>query len=378
MFAFEVLHRDPNSSGRVGRLRTPHGEVDTPAFMPVGTKGSVKGVMPEQLARTGAQMILGNTYHLRLRPGPEVVASLGGLHRFCGWSGPMLTDSGGYQVFSLGELARIDDEGVRFRSHIDGAHLTLNPAEAMQIQNLLGADIIMAFDECPPYPCEKEQVVSAVRRTLRWAAECKAAHGRDDQWLFGIVQGGVHEVLRRDSARALVDLDFPGYAIGGLSVGEPHEMMVDVLAGLQDALPADRPRYLMGVGMPRDLVAAVRLGIDMFDCVLPTRNGRNGYAFTSTGPLRLRNEQYRLQDDPLEAGCDCEACAFATRGYLRHLFLAEEMLGPILVSLHNLHFFQRLMLRIRELMPAGQLETIYNEYPVTRPDFSGTDNVKEF
>jgi len=248
---------------------------------------------------------------------------------------------------------------------------------AMEIQNQLGADVIMAFDECPPYPCERQRVETAVRRTLRWAAECQATHRRDDQWLFGIVQGGVYADLRRECARALVDMDFPGYAVGGLSVGEPHRMMVDVLAGLQDDLPVDRPRYLMGVGMPRDLVAAVKLGVDLFDCVLPTRNGRNAFAFTPTGPLRLRNEKYRLEDMPIEPGCDCEACGFASRGYLRHLFLAEEMLGPILVSLHNLRFYQRLMARIRELIPTGRLDTIYAEYPITRPDFGDAHDAKE-
>jgi queuine tRNA-ribosyltransferase len=328
------------------------------------------------LRDAGAQILLANTYHLQLRPGAEAVAELGGLHRFMGWSGPILTDSGGYQVFSLAELVQIDDGGVSFRSHIDGEKLRLDPVSAVRIQERLGADIIMAFDECPPYPCPREQVERAVARTLDWAAACKSARQREDQALFGIVQGGIHGDLRRRCAEVLAELDLPGYAVGGLSVGESHDEMMAVLDGLEPILPADRPRYLMGVGMPQDIAAAVARGIDMFDCVLPTRNGRNAYAFTPTGPLRLRNEQYRLDDRPIEPGCDCGACRSFSRGYLRHLFRAEEMLGPMLVSEHNVHFYQRMMRQIRELIQRGEFNRLSETFPVCdRP--METDSSKE-
>jgi len=350
----------------VGRVVTPHGAFDTPAFMPVGTAGAIKGVTPAQLAATGTQIMLANTYHLQLRPTAEVVAELGGLHRFIGWNGPILTDSGGYQVFSLAEINSIDDEGVEFRSHVDGAMLRLDPRTAMAIQNKLGADIIMAFDQCPPLPCDAETAVKAVDRTVRWAGQCKQAHGRADQWLFGIVQGGLDHELRGHCAARLREIGFDGYAIGGLSVGESHEDMIGVLDRLEPILPSDRPRYLMGVGTPRDLYECVRLGIDMFDCVLPTRNGRNAYAFTASGALRLRNEAHRVSNEPLEAGCDCETCGRFSRGYLRHLFMSGEMLGPILTSIHNLRFFQRLMGRMRDLIPRGELARISDEFPVVR------------
>ncbi len=364
MFRFEIVATDPNSAARRGRLTTPHGVIDTPVFMPVGTRGSVKGVLPSLLRETGAPILLANTYHLSLRPGSALIAQLGGLHKFMNWDGAILTDSGGYQVFSLSELNTIDDEGVSFRSHIDGAALRLDPATAMRIQNELGADIIMAFDQCPPSTADRRDVTAAVERTIRWAAQCKAAHARDDQALFGIVQGGIHHDLRRLCASRLVELDLPGYAIGGLSVGETHEQMIEVLAALEPHLPRDKPRYLMGVGMPADIVAAVQAGVDMFDCVLPTRNGRNAYAFTPTGPLRLRNEKYRADERPLEPGCDCPACRGFSRAYLRHLFQAAEMLGPILVSLHNLRFYQRLMRDIRDLIPGGDWASILSRYPV--------------
>jgi len=364
MFRFEILATDPGSAARRGRLTTGHGIVDTPVFMPVGTRGSVKGVLPCLLRDTGAPILLANTYHLSLRPGSELIAQLGGLHKFMNWDGSILTDSGGYQLFSLSELNRIDDDGVSFRSHIDGAALRLDPATAMRIQNELGADIIMAFDQCPPSTADRRDVTAAVERTIRWAARCKAEHAREDQALFGIVQGGIHHDLRRLCASRLVELDFPGYAIGGLSVGETHEQMIEVLAALEPHLPREKPRYLMGVGMPADIVAAVRSGVDMFDCVLPTRNGRNAYAFTPTGPLRLRNEKYRADERPLEPGCDCPACRGFSRAYIRHLFQATEMLGPILVSLHNLRFYQRLMRDIRDLIPGGDWASILSRYPV--------------
>ncbi|MCP4250566.1 MAG: tRNA guanosine(34) transglycosylase Tgt [bacterium] len=363
MFAFDLDATDSDSHARLGRLTTPHGPVATPAFMPIGTAGAVKGFTPVQLADTGAQMILANTYHLNLRPGPDTIADLGGLHGFMGWDGPLLTDSGGYQVFSLAQLNRITDDGVVFRSHIDGATVQLDPESAMQIQQQLGADIIMAFDQCPPLPSPRAQVSAAVERTVRWARRCREAHQRSDQWLFGIVQGGLDLDLRQSCAERLIDIGFDGYAVGGLSVGESHPEMIETLTAVTPLLPRDRPRYLMGVGMPRDIYEAVRAGIDLFDCVLPTRNGRNAYAFVPEGNLRLRNSMHRTANEPLEAGCRCYTCRHFSRAYLRHLFLAEEMLGPILTSIHNLSFYQRLMRRIRELIPAGKLETIRDEFP---------------
>ncbi len=332
--------------------------------MPVGTSGSVKGVTPDQLEATGGRIILANTYHLQLRPTADVVARLGGLHRFMGWKGPILTDSGGYQIFSLAQISRIDDDGVEFHSHIDGTRLRLDPERATEIQNTLGADIIMAFDQCPPLPCDDQTLSSAVERTVRWARRCKDAHRREDQLLFGIVQGGVDHDRRSDCARRIVDIGFDGYAVGGLSVGESHHQMIDVLDRLQPHLPAEKPRYLMGVGMPRDLYESVRTGMDMFDCVLPTRNGRNAYVFTPTGPLKMRNEAHRRSDQPLEEGCSCYTCCNFSRGYLRHLFISGEMLGPTLASIHNLHFYQRLMAQMRDLIPRGELETIPHEFPV--------------
>jgi len=364
MFGFSIEATDAASAARVGRLTTPHGEVETPVFMPVGTAGAIKGVTPDQVAGAGVAMLLANTYHLRLRPGPETVAELGGLHEFMRWPGPILTDSGGYQVFSLAELNEISDDGVVFRSHVDGSLVRLDPELAIDLQEQLGADIIMAFDQCPPLPSPRREVETAVERTIRWAARCRAARRRDDQWLFGIVQGGLEPDLRARCAARLQEIGFDGYAVGGLSVGETHEQMLEVLAALTPGLPAGRPRYLMGVGMPRDIVEAVRLGIDMFDCVLPTRNGRNAYAFTAGGRLHLRNACHRLSHEPLEPGCGCYACRRFSRGYIRHLFLANEMLGPILASIHNLAFYQRLMGRLRDLIREGKLATIRHEFPV--------------
>lgn len=347
-FSFEVSKVDSTSQARRGRIDTPHGVVQTPAFMPVGTRGSVKGILPQQLHDLGAEMVLGNTYHLLLRPGPEVVEALGGLQRFTGWNGPMLTDSGGYQVFSLSELNRIGDDEVEFASHIDGARVRLSPEIATRVQNQLGADIIMAFDECVELPCPRPRMVEAVERTLRWAEQCLAAHRRADQWLFGIIQGGTDRELREYCTEKLVALGFPGYAIGGLSVGEGHDAMIETVAFTTPGMPADKPRYLMGVGTPRDLAAAIAHGVDMFDCVMPTRNGRNAFAFTRKGTLRLRNEKHKLDLGPLDEQCDCYTCRHFSRGYLRHLFLVGEMTGPILVSLHNLTFFQWFMSQARQ------------------------------
>jgi queuine tRNA-ribosyltransferase len=364
MFSFQIESTDPLSSARTGTIGTPHGSFDTPAFMPVGTAGAIKGVTPDQLAATGTQIMLANTYHLRLRPGAEVVKQMGGLQKWSGWQRPMLTDSGGYQVFSLADLNEVTDEGVVFRSHIDGQIIRLDPDTAMDIQNKLGADIIMAFDQCPPIPAPREDVVQAVKRTVRWAHRCRVVHQGDSQWLFGIVQGGLHADLRRQCAEQIVEMGFDGHAIGGLSVGESHEEMIEILHGLTHHLPADRPRYLMGVGTPRDLLAAVLAGVDMFDCVLPTRNGRNSCAFTASGRLKMRNSCHTVSAEPLEPGCDCYACSHFTRAYIRHLFLAGEMLGPTLTSIHNLRFYQRFMQRLRELIRCGKTRTISSEFPV--------------
>ena len=353
MSSFSVLKTDPHCAARRGVLTTAHGLVQTPAFMPVGTAGSVKGITPEQLHSAEVQIILANTYHLMLRPGAEVVREIGGLHRLMAWNGPILTDSGGYQVFSLGDLTRIDDEGVEFANHVDGARIRLNAETAIDIQNRLGADIIMCFDECTPFPVEPERLNKAVARTIQWAARSKAAHKRDDQLLFGIVQGGVDIDLRRHCAGKIVDIGFDGYAIGGLSVGEGHDLMAKTVSQVVPLLPADRPRYLMGVGMPADLLVAVGAGVDMFDCVLPTRNGRNAFAFTRQGPLRFRNSIHIRSTEPVEAECDCYACRHFTRGAIRHFFNCGEMLGPILLSLHNLRFFQRLMADMREHIELG-------------------------
>jgi queuine tRNA-ribosyltransferase len=352
-FNFELLTTDPITSARRGRWVTPHGIVETPAFMPVGTQASVKGLTPEQLRRVGVQMVLANTYHLALRPGPEVVAELGGLHGFMRWDRPILTDSGGFQVFSLATLREIDDERVVFKSHLDGSLLELSPERAMRIQELLGADCIMCLDECPPADAPKEKVLDAVERTTRWAARCKEAHRREDQALFGIVQGATDRELRERSATTLLPLDFQGYAIGGLSVGETPEQMYAALDFTAPLLPANTPRYLMGVGTPTDLLEAVCRGIDLFDCVMPTRNGRNALAFTSQGPLRLRNLKHQRDAGPLDPECDCPCCQQFSRAYLRHLFMTGEMLGPVLVSWHNVAFYQDLLKGLRTAIEQG-------------------------
>jgi len=365
MLAFDVIKTD--GKARLGRLTTPHGQADTPIFMPVGTAGTVKGVTPDQLAAAGARIILANTYHLMLRPGPQTVAAIGGLHAMMAWDGPILTDSGGYQVFSLAHLRKIGDEGVLFRSHIDGSEQFLTPRRSIEIQRLLGADIIMQLDECPPADATRQAVEQAVERSAAWAKACKDAwqapmnelagcHGvNGPQALFGIQQGGTHADLRAASAEALVKLDLPGYAIGGLSVGEGHEAMAGVLEAIDGQLPADRPRYLMGVGEPRDIVAAVLRGVDMFDCVLPTRNGRNAEALTWQGRIRLRNACWADDAKPLDESCGCYTCRNFSRGTLRHLFMAKEMLGPTLATIHNLHFFADLMSALRQAVADGNL-----------------------
>jgi queuine tRNA-ribosyltransferase len=343
---FTVLTRD--DSARLGQLETPHGVVDTPVFMPVGTQATVKGLTPDQVRDAGARILLGNTYHLALRPGDEVIAELGGLHRFMNWDGPILTDSGGFQVYSLALSRRVDDRAAVFRSHIDGALLELTPERSMAIQQNLGSDIAMCLDECPSFGTTPDHLQEAVRRTLHWAERCRVAHQRPDQALFGIVQGGTDLELRSRCAEALRRLDFPGYALGGFSVGETPAQMMAVLQPTARLLPEDRPRYLMGVGRPQDILAAVAAGIDMFDCVLPTRNGRNASAFTADGTLRLRNAGHKRDPRPLESDCPCYACRHFSRAYLHHLFLAKEMLGPTLLSLHNVAFYCRLMAEARQ------------------------------
>lgn len=352
-FSFELLHRDGATRARRSRFHTPHGAVDMPAFMPVGTLGTVKGVPSESLRATGAQMVLGNTYHLSLRPGESVVRDLGGLHRFMDWDGPILTDSGGFQLFSLAQMTKVREEGAVFRSHIDGQKIELTPERAVAIQEALGCDVAMVLDHVVALPCTAEVMSDAVERTIRWAARCQKAHTRTDQALFAIVQGGLDPALREDCARRLVEMDFIGYAVGGLSVGEAPAEMYRALDWTVPHLPADRPRYLMGVGRPQDLLEAVSRGIDLFDCVMPTRNGRNALAFSDEGPLRLRNKRFERDLRPLEEHCPCSACRHS-RGYLRHLFMSDEMLGPILLSIHNLTYYQRLLAGARAAIERGE------------------------
>jgi queuine tRNA-ribosyltransferase len=351
---FELLATDTVTAARRGRLSTPHGTVETPAFMPVGTQATVKGIAPDQLRATGTDMVLANTYHLALRPGEEVVARLGGLHRFMGWPRPILTDSGGFQVFSLASRVRISEAGLAFRSHLDGSLLELSPERAIAVQEALGADIAMCLDHCPALPATRDDIAAAVGRTIRWAARCKTARSRTDQALFGIVQGGAHSDLRAECAEALIALGFDGYAVGGVSVGEDRDQVRAALEVSTHRLPAESPRYLMGVGRPQDILDAVATGIDLFDCVMPTRNGRNATCMTDLGPVKLRNAAHRFDPGPVEPGCDCLTCRTFSRAYLRHLFLADEMLGPTLASIHNVTYLQRLTLRIREAITQGR------------------------
>ncbi|MCF8565198.1 tRNA guanosine(34) transglycosylase Tgt [Alicyclobacillus tolerans] len=345
---FELLKRDSKTMARRGRLKTLHGTIETPVFMPVGTQASVKTMAPDELVEIGAGIILANTYHLHVRPGEDLVHEAGGLHGFMNWNHAVLTDSGGFQVFSLADLRKITDDGVRFRSHLDGSPMFFSPESVMQIENKLGADIIMAFDECPPYPAEREYLEVSVRRTLEWAKRCQKAHARpEEQALFGIVQGGEHRDLRQEAAKALVELDLPGYAVGGLSVGEPKPLMYEVLEYTTPWLPANKPRYLMGVGSPDDLFEGVERGIDMFDCVLPTRIARNGTVMTSRGKLVVRNAQYAKDFRPLDEACDCKVCKTHSRAYIRHLIKADEILGIRLTTYHNLYFLLKIMEGIR-------------------------------
>lgn len=346
---YELIKTDSRTKARRGRIHTPHGDIETPVFMPVGTQGTVKAMRPEQVSEMGAKIILGNTYHLYLRPGHEIVREAGGLHKFMNWDGAILTDSGGFQVFSLGKLRKITEEGVRFRSHIDGSLHMISPEKSMEIQNALGSDIIMAFDECAPYPADRRYVKDSFERTTRWLARCKEYHKNvENQSLFGIMQGGMYKDMRYESAMQIVEMDLPGYAVGGLSVGEPKELMLNIMDDCVDYLPADKPRYLMGVGSPDYLFEAVERGIDMCDCVLPTRIARHGLAMTSHGRVNIKNAKYERDWEPLDPECDCYTCRNYSKAYLRHLFKADEMLSSMLLSNHNLHFLINMMGKIRE------------------------------
>jgi queuine tRNA-ribosyltransferase len=352
---FTLSHRD--GAARAGVVSTPHGDIHTPVFMPVGTQATVKGLTPLMVEEIGAQIILGNTYHLALRPGDELIAALGGLHTFMHWDRPILTDSGGFQVFSLASQVKITDHGAKFKSHIDGSPLELTPERAVEIQQHLGSDIAMVLDECPPADGDPAVIRNAVRRSILWADRCKRHHTRRDQGQFAIVQGGLNTELREECAKELVAMDFPGYALGGFSVGEAPEAMHAALPACASFLPERKPRYLMGVGRPEDLLAGVAAGIDMFDCVMPTRNGRNALAFTNEGPLRLRNAKHRRDPAPLTSDCKCYCCANFSRAYLHHLFAADEMLGPTLLSLHNLAFYLDLMTDARVAITEGRFES---------------------
>jgi queuine tRNA-ribosyltransferase len=350
-----TLHKTDGVARR-GKLDLVHGSVETPAFMPVGTYGTVKAMSPLELREIGAQIVLGNTFHLWLRPGLEVIEAHGGLHRFMGWDGPILTDSGGFQVFSLGALRKITEEGVTFQSPVNGDKCFLSPEESMRVQRMLNSDIVMIFDECTPYPADERTAGESMRLSLRWAARSKAAHGDNPNALFGIVQGGMHEHLRDESLRELERIGFDGYAIGGLSVGEPKEDMSRILRHTTPQLPQGKPRYLMGVGTPEDLVAGVSQGIDMFDCVMPTRNARNGMMFTRRGDIKIKNAQYRMDMRPLDEECGCYTCRNFTRAYLHHLHRIGEILGSRLNTIHNLHYYQQLMGEIRAAIEAGAFE----------------------
>ncbi|GBO90389.1 queuine tRNA-ribosyltransferase [Marinobacter salsuginis] len=362
--SFEKLGEDGRA--RRGRLTFPRGTVETPAFMPVGTYGTVKGMLPRDIHEIGAEIILGNTFHLMLRPGTEVVKAHGDLHDFTQWQGPILTDSGGFQVFSLGEMRKITEEGVTFRSPVDGSPVELSPEIAIQVQRDLGSDIVMIFDECTPYPATERQAKDSMELSLRWAQRSKDAHEGNPAALFGIVQGGMYENLRDRSLEGLTDIGFDGYAIGGLSVGEPKEDMIRILDHLPPKMPEDKPRYLMGVGRPEDIVEAVRRGVDMFDCVMPTRNARNGYLFTSTGIVKIRNARHRHDTAPLDERCDCYTCKNFSRSYLHHLDKCGEMLGSQLNTIHNLRFYQNLMAGLRGAIEAGTLSDFVTDFYALR------------
>ncbi len=369
---FELIKTCKQSGARLGVLHTPHGDIKTPVYMPVGTIATVKAMMPKDLEDLGAQIILSNTYHLHLRPGEDLVKEAGGLHRFMNWKKPILTDSGGFQVFSLSGIRKIKEEGVTFQSHIDGSRRFISPEVSMQIQQDLGADIAMAFDVCSPYPCDYENAKINMERTHRWAKRCQTAHKREDQALFGIVQGAFYKDLRVESAKVLADMDFVGYGIGGLSVGEPKPIMYEMLEEMMPHMPVHKPRYLMGVGSPDCLVEGVLRGVDMFDCVLATRVARNGTILTGKGRLVVRNADCARDFSPLEEGCDCYTCRNFSRAYIRHLFKAQEILGAQLASIHNLRFLTRLMEQVREAIQEDRLLDFRNDF------FAGYDSSRNF
>jgi len=361
---FSLIKQDGDT--RRGTLSLVHGDVQTPAFMPVGTYGAVKTLAPTEIRDIGAHIVLGNTFHLWLRPGLEVIAAHGGLHRFMGWNGPILTDSGGFQVWSLGDLRKITEEGVKFRSPINGDSCFLTPEESMRIQKVLNSDIVMVFDECTPYPATYEEAQDSMQMSLRWAKRSKDAHQGNRNALFGIVQGGMYEQLRDESLKGLTEIGFDGYAIGGLSVGEPKEDMLRILKHTAPQLPKDKPRYLMGVGTPEDLVAAVSLGVDMFDCVMPTRNARNGWLFTRNGDIKLKNTRYKTDTGPLDPDCQCYTCLNFSRAYLHHLHRVGEILGARLNTIHNLHYYQELMAGMRSAIEQGKFTEFVSEFAQKR------------
>src|SRR2546425_7066088 len=370
---FELIATDSSSKARRGRLTTAHGLIETPAFMPIGTQGSVKGVSPRELRELNAQIILGNTYHLFVRPGLDVIKHFGGLHKFMNWNGPILTDSGGYQIFSLAKLRKITEDGVEFQNHIDGARAFISPEIAMEIQAALAGGIVMALDECVPYPCEYHYAAKSVEMTTRWAKRCRdwkrrngetAQRGPRDSMLFGIVQGGTFEDLRKKSAHQISELDFDGYAIGGVSVGEPEEEMMRAVESAEPFLPSEKPRYAMGLGTPPQMLEMIARGMDMFDCVLPTRLARNGTAFTAAGTLNLKNAEFIMQNGPIEEGCACYACTEFSRGYIRHLLTAEQILGLRLITLHNLHFYLTLMTQARTAIANETFEEFRRNFVV--------------
>lgn len=357
---FDIHNTD--GKARTGKLIFPRGTVDTPAFMPVGTYGTVKSMTPEELMADGAQIILGNTFHLMLRPGLDIIHAHDGLHKFIHWDRPILTDSGGFQVWSLGKMRKISEEGVSFRSPVDGAKVFLGPETSIEVQHTLGSDIVMIFDECTPYPATEEEAAASMRLSLRWAERCKTTHGDHPSALFGIVQGGMYPELRQESINGLRNISFDGYAIGGLSVGEPTEEMLKVLDGLNPSMPADKPRYLMGVGKPQDIVEAVRRGIDMFDCVMPTRNARNGWLFTQHGDVKIRNAVHADDTGPIDKDCSCYTCRYYSRSYLRHLQRCNEILGSRLATIHNLHYYQQLMRGLRSAIADNGLNQFVENF----------------
>lgn len=357
---FDIQNTD--GKARTGKIKFPRGAIDTPAFMPVGTYGSVKSMTPEELMADGAQIILGNTFHLMLRPGLDIIRAHEGLHRFIHWEKPILTDSGGFQVWSLGKMRKITEEGVRFRSPIDGAEVFLGPENSIDVQHVLGSDIIMIFDECTPFPATEEVAADSMRLSLRWAERCKTQHADHASALFGIVQGGMYPELRQESIDGLKKIGFDGYAIGGLSVGEPIEEMLKVLDGLNPSMPTDKPRYLMGVGKPEDIVEAVRRGIDMFDCVMPTRNARNGWLFTQHGDVKIRNAKHAKDTGPVDKDCSCYTCRYYSRSYLRHLQRCNEILGSRLATIHNLHYYQQLMHGLRTAIADNSLDQFVDNF----------------